>query len=390
MASTTFSAGTVVASSWLNDVNTQTYDRIDVRTYGAVADGNAVTGAGTDNSAAFTAAIAAAVAAGINSVYIPGGTYLLVTGIAIPSQFTLQGAGNFATVLLVKNAFNSASGVINMNGAGGPPTVVQDLAVVAQVNGAGAVSCGINCAANGGIVRNVWVNGFNTNIKMASSDTMLIDSVVEETVSNGPGVQVSVPAVTVSNCILYNCYIGMFIIYTPTLGFGCVVDNVRSETCTYAGFYLQGTANVQLNNCSVGHNNTGRYSTAGILVDSSSRVAISNFMCSLGSGPSTTGVGIKMQNSSAAVSITGGYIRDMYDGIQAVACSKLNITGVTCSNNYRHGIYAAACDQVVINGNVCADNGTVAATDSGIYADNSFHLCQLLNHWQHLPTDWWR
>lgn len=84
MADTTFTSGTVIASSWLNDVNDATYngtgvftptgtgavartnqaklrETVSVLDFGAVADSNGTAGNGTDNTAAFTAAILHAV-----------------------------------------------------------------------------------------------------------------------------------------------------------------------------------------------------------------------------------------------------------------------------------------------------------------------------------------
>lgn len=94
MADTTFTAGTVIASSWLNDINDNVYDAvggttgtsnrtiqekfresISVKDFGAMGDGV------TDDRAACQAAIDFMVAAGGGDIIFPSGTYLL-TGVA--------------------------------------------------------------------------------------------------------------------------------------------------------------------------------------------------------------------------------------------------------------------------------------------------------------------
>lgn len=77
-----------------------TYSMIDgaslnVLDYGAVADGNFSGGSpsGTDNYAAFAAALAAAVTTGVNAVYVPAGIYYISAGLTLPRGVTLFGVG---------------------------------------------------------------------------------------------------------------------------------------------------------------------------------------------------------------------------------------------------------------------------------------------------------
>lgn len=90
MADTTFSAGTTVASSWLNDVNRATYKRqiFDVKssTYGAVGDGT------TDDTTAIQAAITAAMVNG-GIVYFPAGTYKITSTLNIKNSAASKKSG---------------------------------------------------------------------------------------------------------------------------------------------------------------------------------------------------------------------------------------------------------------------------------------------------------
>lgn len=90
MSTTNFTAGTVIASDWLNDVDDITYRKsaecISVKdpAYGA-------TGDGVTND---TAAIAAALSAGAGkSVYFPAGVYMC-QGLTVPADTLVYGDGN--------------------------------------------------------------------------------------------------------------------------------------------------------------------------------------------------------------------------------------------------------------------------------------------------------
>ena len=155
-------------------------ERVSVLDFGAVANGNLNTGAGTDNSTFFQTAINSLGVGG--TLFIPAGVYRLSSQINIPSNVTITGAGNYVTILVAPSAFNTASGLVRLNGTGGPPTVIENLCVSGQVGGAGAASVGINSIANGSILRNLWVSGFKTNVVLGQSDNFLLDSAVEQAI----------------------------------------------------------------------------------------------------------------------------------------------------------------------------------------------------------------
>lgn len=132
MADTTFNSGTVVAASWLNDINNHVYngkslDNISVinvkdPTYGAV--GNGV----TDDTAAIQAAIDAASAAGGGIVFLPPGTYLLTDTITFyyPRVF-LRGAGMWNTKLTRSGDFGDT--IIFGGGQAGSGVVLSDTGI---------------------------------------------------------------------------------------------------------------------------------------------------------------------------------------------------------------------------------------------------------------------
>lgn len=93
MASTNFQQGTVIASSWLNDVNNAVYNTLpnlqaesaNVKDYGALADGV------TNDTTAIQDAINSLTSGG--TVYFPVGTYLVTAQIVVPAKVTLVGTG---------------------------------------------------------------------------------------------------------------------------------------------------------------------------------------------------------------------------------------------------------------------------------------------------------
>lgn len=90
MTTTTFSAGTTVASTWLNDINDFVYDDIvNVKnsTYGAVGDGT------TDDTAALLAAFTAAMSAN-KTVVFPAGTYKVTGPITTGGTSTASASGS--------------------------------------------------------------------------------------------------------------------------------------------------------------------------------------------------------------------------------------------------------------------------------------------------------
>lgn len=100
---------------------------LNVLDYGAVADGDFSGGSptGTDNLAAFAAALAAAVTTNINSVYAPAGNYYLSGKITVPRGVTLFGVGT-AHMQVWKSGSNRRGTVLLIAGASGDDCVAYD------------------------------------------------------------------------------------------------------------------------------------------------------------------------------------------------------------------------------------------------------------------------
>ena len=357
--------------------HTKNAESVSVLDFGAVPDGDVSTGTGTDNTSAFQTAINALGSGGV--LYVPKGVYRLGSQITIPNNFTLTGDGNYNTVLLASNAFNDATGLINITNSGTLPKIIENMTITGQQGGAGALSVGINSLANAVILRNLWVAAFKTNIILGNSDNLLLDSFSEVTLSGGTGISVKSADVTISNCVTYSCYIGLGVDAVAFVDGTVTIDSVRSMACAYSGFYITGSSNIQISNCSVGHNNNGCYSHSGIFINNSSNIVVSNFVAKIGGGaPSVAGVGVWVTGSQNII-VSSSQVSYFYDGIVSDwANSNITINGCQVISNKRRGIWLNGGDRVTVAGNNCISNGTASSTDAGIYADNQSGYGQYL------------
>lgn len=174
MATTNFAAGTVVASTWLNDVDEHVYEKhhiVDVKEYGAVGDGT------TNDTAAVQAAIAAVRRNGVSIldtiggntitvytsaiVYFPSGVYKVDADTLLISQdlgLTFKGAGSRrtnnavygATTILCNDA--SSGYVIKVYRTGGRGFTIEDMDI-----------CYNNSSFTGSVIDIVDCPGFTMN-----------------------------------------------------------------------------------------------------------------------------------------------------------------------------------------------------------------------------------
>ena len=98
MADTTFSSGTVIASSWLNDVNDYTYNAakiVSITDYGAVS--------GADCSAAIQAANDAVATAGGGVVTFPIGTWIVTSNVTRSANVIWKGLSSLGSKISITN-----------------------------------------------------------------------------------------------------------------------------------------------------------------------------------------------------------------------------------------------------------------------------------------------
>jgi len=366
-------------------VQTKLRQTVSVLDFGAVADGNLALDTGTNNSTAFNLALDYVGSLTLGSseagaVYVPNGVYKLNTVITIPEGVTLRGAGRHCTTLFAPASFNTTGGIVAF-GAGTVSHGICDLALLAPpggVTGTGTSGVGIYAARNGTFIERVWVAGYNINILLANTDIFVLDSIIEECTTAGIGIDMNASAndITIANCEVFACANTSIRIKDTTNTDGTInISNVRMLDVRTTGIQvIDSSCPVQISNCSAaGLSEVTNVTGAGIAIDNADNVAISNFVCRVGSGgKSTTGCGILISNSSTNVTIVGGEIQAMLDGIQSTGSNEIVITGINCSSNGRRGIYFNGGGRVTVTGVHCYGNGTAGGTtDAGIFDTNN-------------------
>lgn len=284
---------------------------------GMVADGDAVTGTGTDNGPALQAALNAIIpdATHSHSVTIGPGVFIIATRVDIPSGVSLVGAGQWATRLICPNAH--VGEVLRLNGVGGIPARVSGLAVCSQVGGAWN-AVGINIAANGCFIDNVWVNGFGCGVLFNASgatDSFLHSFAIEHCTT---GLSIGTTDINVSHGTLYSCANGCAVDNGMAVSGPVLISGVRATTCWQNGFVIDNSRNVSLSNCSAAHNNAGAFSSAGFSVGGTSDgVQFTGCTAVIGGQPSATGIGMRIADYATNVSVIGGQFRGWNRGIHA-------------------------------------------------------------------------
>ena len=346
---------------------------VSVMDFGAVADGNDATGAGTNNSTAFNLAIATLGSGG--SLYIPAGVYKLNTQVSVPENFAIIGSGPWTTRLFAPTAFNG-DGIIKLAPVGGNPASIRDLAIVGQVGGCGANSICLNLNGNGSIGTNVWIAGMKTGVRLGSTSCFLYNSVIDSGMASGVGIQIDSYDTIVSNVQIYSNYIGVSVSSVAYADTTVTLSNIQCVQCAYRGFSISSSSNIQIDNCSVGDvTGSVSFTNGGIVIDTSSNVNISNFIGKIFDKQTSGNGGIYCVNSSK-VNVSNSQVSNFYNGVKATGGADITVTGGTFSENADNGITITGSNRALISGNSCNDNGTAGGTtNSGILSDNTSSSC---------------
>jgi hypothetical protein len=169
---------------------------LSVTNFGAVGDGI------TDCTTAFQNCINAA--AGLNAVWIPAGTYVISATLNLPSNTTLQGAGNwYSTLIGSATLYNTPSRRINLNGAGNNIHLA-DFAITGFLNyrndKEGNDGLG-GSYGTGSTISRVWVEHTKAAAWLYNSSGLVVDSCrFRNTIADGINLNRGMRNTIVTNC----------------------------------------------------------------------------------------------------------------------------------------------------------------------------------------------
>ena len=153
-----------------------------------VSGGSVYVNWGTDNTAAINNAIAAACAnatpTGVDArVYFPAGKYLTSGGHVVPrscSGLTINGDNRYGSAIVLDTS--SSSDALYLNSVGGPPTQLENFAVIAGTGG-NFTQVGVNIGGgqpNGVFLHSMWLSSFYKNVYADYGTDISLDDIVSE------------------------------------------------------------------------------------------------------------------------------------------------------------------------------------------------------------------
>lgn len=340
---------------------------LNVRWFGAVADGNLSTGAGTDDGPAIARAVAARTRGNTtqHSVFLPAGHYRIATGVTLPSGCDFRGEGMWNTVLVCASTF---SGTAITTSSSGAPTSVESMGIIGVSGPSGKA---LVFGGNGSFGRHLWIAGFNTTspggmVEMTATDTFLNDFAIE---GANKGLRITSPYVNVSHGILWGNVMGLAVENGSSGETGRVV--ISGVRCNYGGnygFVADGAKRVTFNGCSVSHDDNSKFAIAGFAaLNACDDVKFVGCDAYLGT-QSTTADAFQIDGTSTNIEISNPTAKGWYKGVDITGSGKnILVTGGLLAGNYRHGLDASLYTGLLLRiSDVVADtNGTGAANDCG-------------------------
>lgn len=348
-------------------------EMLTVADFGAVADGNGSTGAGTGISAVLQSALDELSAAGGGKLVIPPGVWILDAEVTVHSNIWLCGSGMYVTFLISRSTYNG-TGLLRASGSGGPPTILSDFALLGPTSsGAGSSSVGLLASSNAVILRDIWAGGFKTIYKITGTDIELRGCWADVPVSGGTGYQISNAGNSLIDCTDFGCYVGV------------IVDNAGGENdptiqiighnniaSFYSGYQLLGARNVQMSACCSHSSVNSRFTQNGIYVLDGDNIAISGYFFTLGGAQSTTCIGISQDGTTTRLGITDCSVTGALEGIKVLNAIASRVDGNDCSLNTNIGIHVVNSAGTIVSNNVCKDNGN--ATGYGLHTTYNFYI----------------
>jgi len=341
---------------------------VNVLDFGAVADGSISAGTGTDNSPFFQAALNYCQTNNL-SLYVPAGVYVLRSQVTLGNQNRIFGAGMYRTFLIAPTSF-TGDGLLKLNGAGGPPSMVEHMAILGQVStGAGAGSSGLALSANAALAQHVWIGGFANQFLIQGTDCDCIDCWADVSLASGNGFTFTNGGNSLLGCTVFNCYVGINIQggwtgLEPDIGIQ--ITNCNIIQCGYSGITITNSAkNVFISNVMM-HTPTAtsKFARDFVTIDNGcSNIVINEMTSTFGNEQSSTNTGIAVNGQPTNVTISNCNITGSNIAIDASQPLGFVVSNNQFFNNKLGGLRlnGGGPGSVAITGNVARGNGNATA-----------------------------
>lgn len=295
---------------------------MDTSWWGTVADGNASTGAGTDNRTAFQAALTYAnTVAGM--LHTKQGIYAVSDQLTVGTNVRWSGDGMYRTVITTPATFSNSDGLIKANGVGGPPTIIENMAVLCP--GAAGFGVGINAAANAVVLRHIWGGGFYATFLLSGTDNTATDVWADVSTSAGIGFLITNGGNTLTDFHTFNCYQGLFVdasaYWTGTEpDLGLIISNGDIIQSGFSGITLNKALNTIVSNVKIhSPTNVSKFTRDFVTITDGTNITLDNVQGTFSATVSASNIGFRQTGNT--------------DNLKVVNCSATgSLTGMTLSN----------------------------------------------------------